>query len=328
MGAEPRGPDDLRGDGRMTYPFVAARWFTPGAIVQYRAIVIHHAEGGGTVTWLTQPTSDVSASHVIEYSGRIVQMVKDGDASHCQHVSPEPYTSENYGIYSSLTGRAVLGADGWADVNRYVFAVEIEGFRAKGPNDAQKVALKALVTDLRGRFPSIRGLLGHRDVQDKSCPGGLIPWAEIGGHGMFEEDEVITAIKGEEWKPTVTGTQSNGVFRESPDRSAPIVERVGVDVVIRSIAEIAAGGLSWRVTERMGKTLYMLRTDWTPLVQGGDPVVDALLSDFIAGRDPAPPIDCTPLVNAARAEGVAAGLRDGSRAVKDAAVNAAVLLGG
>ena len=103
-----------------------------------------------------------------------------------------------------------------------------------------------------------------------------------------EEDEVITAIKGEEWKPTVTGTQSNGVFRESPDRAAPIVERVGVDVVIRSIAEIAAGGLSWRLTERMGKTLYMFRPDWVPLVPGGDPAVDKLLDDYIAGRDPAP----------------------------------------
>ena len=145
----------------------------------------------------------------------------------------------------------------------------------------------------------------------------------------FEEADVtVKQVKGEEWKPTVTNGTSNGVFRERPDRAAPIVERVGVDVVIRSIAEIDANGLSWRLTERMGRTLYMLRTDWVPLVQGGDPAVDALLDDFIAGRDPAPPIDCTPLVNAARAEGVAAGLRDGSRAVKAAAVNAAVLLGG
>src|SRR3990167_4453814 len=266
MGAEPRGPDDLRGDGRMTYPFVAARWFTPGAIVQYRAIVIHHAEGGGTVNWLTHPTSDVSASHVIEYSGRIVQMVKDGDASHCRHVSPEPYTSENYGIYSSLTGRAVLGSDGWADVNRYVFAVEIEGFRAAGPNAAQKAALKALIADLRGRFPSIRGLLGHRDVQDKSCPGALIPWAEIGGHGYIEEDEVITAIKGEDWKPTVTNGVSNGVYRATPDRSAPIVARLGADSVIRTIAEISADGNNWRLSEVGGVPAYFLRADLAPLV--------------------------------------------------------------
>jgi len=301
----------------MTYPYVQAKWFTPGAITQYRAIVVHMAEGGGTVNWLTHPTSDVSASHVIEYSGRIVQMVKDGDASHCQHVSPEPYTSENHGIYSSLTGRAVLGADGWADVNRYVFAVEIEGFRVKGPNDAQKVALKALVTDLRGRFPSIRGLLGHRDVQDKSCPGALIPWAEIGGHGMFEEDEVqITKTIRERWHPTVTGTTSNGVLRATPDRGAPIVDRIPATSQIITVAEVrtvAGTDGNWRLVETADlSTLYALRADW--------------ISDGLAPVPP--PIDCAPLVNAARQEGVKDGLRDGSRAVKDAAVNAAVLLGG
>jgi len=304
----------------MTYPFVAARWFTPGAITEYRAIVVHMAEGGGTVKYLTTVTRDVSASHVIEYSGRIVQMVKDGDASHCQHVSPEPYTSENYGIYSSLTGRAVLGADGWADVNRYVFAVELEGFRAKGPNAAQKVALKALVADLRKRFPSIRGLLGHRDVQDKSCPGALIPWAEIGGHGYIEEDEVITAIKGEDWKPTVTNGQSNGVYRATPDRSASIVARLPAGTVIRTIAEVKADGNDWRLSMIGTDPAYFLRADLVPLVPGGDPAVNAQLTDYLNQK---PPIDCAPLVNAARQEGVAAGLRDGSRAVKDDVKNEA-----
>lgn len=104
----------------------------------------------------------------------------------------------------------------------------------------------------------------------------------------FEGDEVIKAIKGEDWTPTVSGTTSNGVFRESPSRAAPIVERVGANVVIRSIAEIVAENLSWRVTERMGKVLYMLRTDWNPLVPGGDPVVDQQLSDYIAQKDTTP----------------------------------------
>lgn len=171
----------------VSYDFVQARWYTAGAIREYRAIVVHMAEGGGTVGYLAKVDRDVSASHVIEYSGRIVQMVKDGDASHGQYTSPEPYTTASFGIYSSSIGKAVLG-DGWADVNRYVFAVEIEGFRATGPNAVQVASLKALVADLRARHPSLRGLLGHRDIQDKACPGGLIPWAAIGGHGLFVED--------------------------------------------------------------------------------------------------------------------------------------------
>jgi hypothetical protein len=306
----------------MTYVFQQARWFTPGAITEYRALVIHHAEGGGTVKYLSTVARDVSASHVIEYSGRIVQMVKDGDASHCQHVSPEPYTSENFGIYSSLTGRAVLGAEGWADVNRYVFAVEIEGFRAAGPNAAQKLALQALVADLRGRFPSMRGLLGHRDVQDKSCPGALIPWAEIGGHGMFEEAEVTpTTIVVQRW--TANGT--NGALRTAPDRSL-VPSKIPGGTEILSYGEwLAPDGNNWRRAEwPIGS-----RTEVWFLRSGPNLAKD---HDFIAGAmvpvPGAPPIDCTPLVNAARQEGVTAGLRDGARAVKDAAVNAAVLLGG
>jgi hypothetical protein len=144
----------------------------------------------------------------------------------------------------------------------------------------------------------------------------------------FEEAEVITAIKGEDWKPTVTNGVSNGVYRATPERAAPLVARLGADSVIRTIAEISADGNNWRLSEVGGVPAYFLRGDLAPLVPGGDAGVDGALTDYI-NRIPVPPvIDCTPLVNAARAEGVAAGLRDGSRAVKDAAVNAAVLLGG
>jgi hypothetical protein len=306
----------------MTYPFVAARWFTPGAITGYRALIVHMAEGGGTASYFTKVDRDVSASHVIEYSGRIVQMVKDGDASHCQHTSFEPYTSAAYGIYASSIGRAVLGSDGWADVNRYVFAVEIEGFRATGPNDAQKAALVALVADLRARFPSIRGLLGHRDVQDKSCPGALIPWASIGGHGYLEV-EVIDEVKGEDWKPA-GGTRKP--YRSRPERvNDAIAGYLEADKIVRTIAELHANGQEWRLSEIGGNPTYFLRLDLDPLIQGGDPATDAALVDYIARK---PVTDCAPLVNAARQEGVTAGLRDGARAVKDAAVNAAVLLGG
>jgi hypothetical protein len=293
----------------MTYPFVQAKWYTPGAITEYRALVVHMAEGGGTVGYFTRVLRDVSASHVIEYSGRIVQMVKDGDASHCQHTSPEPYTSENYGIYSSLTGRAVLGADGWANVNRYVFAVEIEGFRATGPNDAQKAALKSLVADLRKRFPSIRGLLGHRDVQDKSCPGALIPWAEIGGHGLFEEAEVKIAFKVEQW--TLDGAGKITTL------GAPYkADGVTVDYSQRLTYSIAPAELLTLVS----------RSRLTNPDASQDVALRKALFDY--ALPVAEPTDCTPLVNAARQEGTEAGLRDGARAVKDAAVNAAVLLGG
>ena len=144
----------------------------------------------------------------------------------------------------------------------------------------------------------------------------------------YWEDEVITAIKGEDWKPTVTNGVSNGVYRATPDRSAPIVARLPEGTVIRTIAEVSADGNNWRLSEVNGAPAYFLRADLVPLVQGGDPAVDAALNDFIT-RVPLPePIDCAPLVNAARQEGVVTGLRDGARAVKAAAVNEALLYGG
>ena len=99
----------------------------------------------------------------------------------------------------------------------------------------------------------------------------------------FEEGDVrISAIKGEDWKPTVGANgASNGVLRATPDRGAEVLERVPAETVVRSIAEVNANGESWRLTERQGAPRYMLRSDWSPLVQGGDPAVDGRLTDYI-----------------------------------------------
>ncbi|HEU4571537.1 MAG TPA: N-acetylmuramoyl-L-alanine amidase [Candidatus Limnocylindrales bacterium] len=189
----------------MTYPFVQAKWFSAGKREEVRALAFHFAEGGGTVGYFENPTRgnppkpvDVSATFVIEYSGRIVQMVRDDDVDHCQHIS---YGTWSYpGGLSRSRGVAVLGADVMNQtdatrVNRYVQAIELEGFRAKGPNPAQEAALIALVAERRARFPELRGLLGHGDIQNKACPGALIPWDKLGGHGLFEEgDDVQTTV--------------------------------------------------------------------------------------------------------------------------------------
>ena len=93
----------------------------------------------------------------------------------------------------------------------------------------------------------------------------------------------------------------------------------------RSIAHVetsAATDSEWLLTQYGPEPAYMLVRDWVLMA---DPATAKGLEDYLNQK---PVVDCTPLVNAARQEGVAAGLRDGSRAVKDAAVNAAVLLGG
>ena len=139
----------------------------------------------------------------------------------------------------------------------------------------------------------------------------------------YWEDEVITAIKGEDWKPTksATGT-SNGVLRRTPDAGAPIIARLTLDQVARSIAHVetsAATDSEWLLTQYGPEPAYMLVRDWTKV---GDPEG---LTDYLNQK---PVIDCGPLVNTARQEGVAAGMRDAARAVRDAAVNEAALYGG
>lgn len=173
-----------------TYPFVPARWYTAGGMREARAILWHMAEGYSTVEYLTHPRINVSCHYVIERGGDIVQMVKLTDASHSAHIAidPDDADASDCGIYDPRIARQVLGSAGWADVNAYVVAVEVEGFRKDGPNLLQRDAIERLAFDLRATVPTLRGNLGHRDVQDyKSCPGCLFPWDRIGGHGPFGE---------------------------------------------------------------------------------------------------------------------------------------------
>jgi hypothetical protein len=97
----------------------------------------------------------------------------------------------------------------------------------------------------------------------------------------------ITAIKGEDWIPIVLGDQSNGVFRDVPDRAAQVVARVPAGTIVRTIAEVETNAIPnnrWRLTEHGGKPAYLLRSDWEPVVQGGDPVLDGLLTAYIERR--------------------------------------------
>lgn len=171
------------------YPFVQSAVDLGRARGPRLAVVWHMAQGGGTVGYLAKPNPNgVSVHFVIEYSGRIVQML---DVTHMHtslRTSDIRTTDDPDGFYGATAARAVMGT--WADIkhgtlgpNHASIGVEMEGFAATGPNAAQSVAMGTLWRDMSTRWPTIRSL-GHRDFQDyKPCPGHRVPWALVGGHG-------------------------------------------------------------------------------------------------------------------------------------------------
>jgi hypothetical protein len=177
----------------MPFPFVQAFHDLGLRGEPILGFTIHMAEGGGTVGFLQHANPrGVSVHYVIEDDGRIVQMlleshmhtsirIQNKDGSNAIRQGNDPDGFFGHGAAVAVLGdtadtRTTLGP------NNSTIAVEIEGFAKKGPNEEQKAALVALVTDVQQRHPKI-GLLGHRDHNIKGCPGLSIPWDRLGGHG-------------------------------------------------------------------------------------------------------------------------------------------------
>src|SRR6478672_3016749 len=73
----------VRGDDvRVTYPFVKSAAQYGRRKGRMQSFLVHMAEGGGTVGYLSRPNPrGVSVHYVVEYSGQVVQMVRELDAS-------------------------------------------------------------------------------------------------------------------------------------------------------------------------------------------------------------------------------------------------------
>jgi hypothetical protein len=127
----------------------------------------------------------VSCNAAILSTGEVVQML---DWSHCSgNLNPADRAGE-YGFYGHSKLMDVLG-DHWPDPNMWTISAELAGFRANGPTDAQIKSSIAWGLEMRDRFPSIRGSVGHHDQSTKACPGTtpnmLAIFEGIGGHGLF-----------------------------------------------------------------------------------------------------------------------------------------------
>lgn len=179
----------------MAYVFVNS-YFDYGTRgqVPVLGITVHMAEGGGTVGYLSrQNPNGVSVHYVIEYSGRIVQMLAESRVNgsinprDIRTTNDDPYTiGGETVIYGASAAKRALGA-WWSDPNRATIGIEIEGFAKDGPNAKQAASLVELIRDIHTRFPKAHNL-AHRDFADyKACPGKRIDWPALGGHGEPSE---------------------------------------------------------------------------------------------------------------------------------------------
>lgn len=178
------------------YPFVQAHFDYGFAYWRPRAFVVHMAEGGGTVGYLSRlPARGVSVHFVIEYSGRIVQMLRLNHVSGSLNpatirtTDDPPFIGYNgeHVTFGATARKRVMGPFD-RNPNHAVISVEVEGFALIGPNKEQRKAIVLLSHDVVTLEPTIVGMLGHRDWQDeKRCPGHGIPWAHMpfGHHGHF-----------------------------------------------------------------------------------------------------------------------------------------------
>jgi hypothetical protein len=201
----------------------------------------HMAEGGdGTLGFLARHPGEsmaewidrvngVSANAVCLSTGEVVQMLDWGHAS--GNLNPADRAGE-YGYYGHHHLVDVLG-DHWRDPNTWTISMEIAGFRAAGPTDAQVRGAIAWAKDMKARYPSLRGATGHHDQSPKPCPGLTANmkaiFAGVGGHGLWsaEEDMDYNAGPQERWLlPNGGGVTTIGAPRRADGTSDP-TKRLG-----------------------------------------------------------------------------------------------------
>lgn len=278
-------------------PYWQAPKYTPSGIREIRAVGWHMAEGGGTDTWLTRKDGrqgNNSCHIVVKYDGSIRQLVEFDDAAWSLHNSIDADTNDasDFGIFDFKYVRAALGS-GYPDPNRYIIAIEVEGFFDSGPNTAQKRTIRLLAAFLEGQYPKAVHL-GHRDFQDyKPCPGrylftNLLPHASrfSAGVPIDDGDEPMLSFR-------VLGP-SDGTLLIAANRGiVNLLDGKAIIPPVRSFNTVARIGLYIPYGDGEGRqTGWLIGHEGAPYI-----ALDAVKESFVERPDPT--VDPNPELEAA-----------------------------
>jgi hypothetical protein len=284
----------------MAYPFVLS-YFDYGSRGQtpVLGVVVHMAEGGGTVGYLSrQNPNGVSVHYVVEYSGRVVQMLKESAVN--GSINPRDIRTTNdpqynfrgeWITYGVSAAKNALGP-WWSDPNRATIGIEVEGFAAAGPNASQTTALTRLVADIRSRFPDAY-LLGHRDFADyKACPGKRIDWAAMGGHARAAtpdgDNPMIDGHPMPGGDGTVTLKEGRGLFDLVTGGAINPDDRVKTSYCRWHLIEPDGGDPNRQngYLVRHSNRAYLAFEDAVDFVPAGTPNTEPAVYDVIVGGKP------------------------------------------
>jgi len=153
------------------------------------AIVDHITSGDfpGCLEWLQNPVSKASAHYLITRSGRIIQLVKEGNAAYDVGVVNNPHWS----LYDGT------------NPNRYTIGIEHEGYDGSLTEEQYQATL-FLHRELTNKYNipiDDEHIIGHYridSVDRPNCPGPNFPWNRLFNDlkGVVSVSEEIRPVKG------------------------------------------------------------------------------------------------------------------------------------
>lgn len=229
--------------------------------------------GETRMQWITR-VNGVSCHAAILSTGQVIQMLDWRSSS--GNLNPNDRAGE-YGYYGHHHLVDVLG-EGWTDPNAWTISAELAGRRLTGPTERQAAAAIAWGLDMKARFPTLRGAVGHHDQSPKGCPGTTpnmkTIFAGLGGHGLWTERTMPPIIldPGLRYAANVVPKEGVPILRE-PNNEGPVIRRTAAGERFRRVGMDGTFHVIEAQDEEIGSfTAYIARGN----VNADEPIPDVV----------------------------------------------------